>query len=117
MEPITVTRSTHRGLRIAHPVRTSNAEAHADMHIRRRLSLIEANAGGINIPMSIYCCFVFDWIESCEVSMRQNKASSKRLLIYETPTPLIPYGSIGAEAFANIDNLSLLYNKQCTLLI
>ena len=34
-ESVPVTRPAYRGLRIAHPVRTSNAEAHADMHSTR----------------------------------------------------------------------------------
>lgn len=29
--------------------------------------LDEGRRGYIDIPMSIYCCFAFDWIESCEI--------------------------------------------------
>ena len=42
-----VTRSTLGGLRIAQPVRTSNAEAHACMNITRMV---------YTTPVNIYCC-------------------------------------------------------------
>ena len=61
VEPVTAARSTRRGLRIAHPVRTSNAEAHADMFIAmtyRYKSNDTPKAVIKTYPMNIYRCFV-----------------------------------------------------------
>ena len=62
-ETVPVTRPTNRGLRIAHPVRTSNAEAHADMYT----PILPMKTQEVPMVLythheSIYRCFVYDRI-------------------------------------------------------
>ena len=73
---VLVARPTLQASRIAHPVETSNAEAHADMYISARVPLKKVHFWLLiyNIPMNIYCCFVFDRIQVCETLKSQEQS-------------------------------------------
>ncbi len=87
-----VARPVLRGLRIAHPHKTSNAEAHAVIHIYG-LPKPSANYAidieylYIQNPLDIYRCFAFNEdFKSCEVSKHQKQSACKRLFPQKVPT-------------------------------
>ena len=83
-----VTRSTLRGLRIAHQVWTSNAEAHADMYswcIHAKNNCIKYDD---TIPQTSTVAFVFDLIRKLRSFLASKpKRQSKRLFTI-CPPPL-----------------------------
>ena len=93
-----------RGLRIAHTVRTSNAEAHADMMVlpcRPFRSLAERYGKGCHItyPVDAYRCDVRGpYVGVCEVPKSHGQSANKRLSLYIGLPPILHRCGFGVES-------------------
>ena len=109
-ESVPVTRPAYQGLRTAHSVWTSNAEAHADMYDITNTPFYEKYVKGINISRRhpLLLCF---WLSSkcSKFWYVKDKTSSKRLSLYK----YISHTALTSRIEVSAWETQQMYAKKC----